>query len=297
MKRLAPVLLLLAATVAAAQDSPVLRKLRDTGVVTLGYRAQSPPFSYVDAQLKPIGFSVELCERVIAELRRLPGLADLEVRQLAVSSATRIPLVANGTVDLECGITTHTAERARQVAFSTTIFVAESRLLSRNADPRRTLDDLRGQPVVSTIGTTSIHFLQAENRRQQLDLKILGGVDDVESFRILESGRAVAFAMDDVLLRSLVAASAEPTQFTMGAQSLSVEPYAIGLPRDDAEFKRIVDGVIKRLFDSGEFRAIYRRWFQQPIPPRGLNLNLPMSEALERVVKNPTDSPDPQRYR
>jgi glutamate/aspartate transport system substrate-binding protein len=286
-----------AAAGAAAQDSPVLRKLRDTGVITLGYRASSPPFSFVDGQLKPTGFTVELCERVIAELRRLPGLASLEVRPMVVTSATRIPLVANGTVDLECGITTNNAERQRQVAFSLTVFVAESRLLSKAGAPIRTLEELRGQPVVSTIGTTSIQYLQAENRRLGLGMKILAGVDDVESFRILDADRARAFAMDDVLLRSLVAGAPDPGRYLVGQQALSVEPYGIGLSRDDPFFKGLVDGVLRQLFQSGEFKAIYQRWFQRPVPPRGVNLNLPMSEALERLTRAPSDAADPARYR
>ena len=282
---------------AAAETSPVLRKLRDTGVLTLGYRASSPPFSFVDGQLKPTGFTVELCERVVAELRLLPGLSSLTVRPVVVSSATRIPLVANGTVDLECGITTNTIERQRQVAFSLTVFVAESRLLSKVEAPMRTLEDLRGQPVVSTIGTTSIQFLQAENRRLGLSMKIMGGVDDVESFRILDSDRAVAFAMDDVLLRSLVAGAPNPGRYLISQQALSIEPYGIGLSRDDPVFKGLVDGVLRRLFQGGEFKVIYQRWFQGPVSPRGVNLNLPMSEALERLTRAPSDSADPARYR
>lgn len=274
-----------------------MHKLRTTGVISLGYRASSPPFSYVDAQLKPTGFTVALCEKVVDALRKLPGLATLEVRPVPVSSATRLPLVANGTVDLECGITTNNAERQRQVSFSTTIFVAESRVLSKRGAAYDTLDELRGQPVVSTIGTTSIQYLQAENRQRGLNLKILGGVDDVESFRIVDSGRAVAFAMDDVILRSLLATAANAAQYVVSPHSLSVEPYGIGLPRNDPGFKRLVDEVIVGLFRSGEFDALYRRWFQSPIAPNGLNLNLPMSAALKRLTKQPNDSPDPAQYR
>jgi glutamate/aspartate transport system substrate-binding protein len=251
----------------------------------------------VDAQLKPTGFTVALCLKVVDALRKLPGLATLEVRPVPVTSATRLPLVANGTVDLECGITTNNAERQRQVNFSTTIFVAESRVLSKRGAVYSSLEELRGKPVVSTIGTTSIQYLQAENRQRGLGLKILGGVDDVESFRIVDSGRAVAFAMDDVILHSLLATAVNATQYVVSPQTLSIEPYGIGLSRHDPGFKRLVDEVIVGLFRSGEFEALYRRWFQQGIPPNGLNLNLPMSPALQRLIRQPSDSPDPAQYR
>jgi glutamate/aspartate transport system substrate-binding protein len=280
-----------------AQESPVMHKLRTTGVISLGYRASSPPFSYVDAQLQPIGFTVALCMKVVDALRKLPGLSTLEVRPVPVTSATRLPLVANGTVDLECGITTNNAERQRQVNFSSTIFVAESRVLSKRGAVYSSLDELRGQPVVSTIGTTSIQYLQTQNRQRGLGLKILGGVDDVESFRIVDSGRAVAFAMDDVILHSLLATAANAGQYVVSPQSLSVEPYGIGLNRHDPGFKRLVDEVLVGLFRSGEFNALYQRWFESPIPPHGLNLKLPMSAALKRLTQQPSDSPDPARYR
>jgi glutamate/aspartate transport system substrate-binding protein len=282
---------------AAAQESPVLLKLRDTGIVTIGYRANSPPFSYLDADLKPVGYSIDLCRHVVNELRQRPGLALLEMRMVSVTSATRLPLVANGTVDMECGVTTNTAERQKTQTFSVTMFVAESRLLSKKSEDIRTLDALQGKAVASTIGTTSIQVLQAANASRGLGMRILAGLDDAESFRLLESGLVSAFAMDDVLLRSLLATARSPADFTISDAALSVEPYAIGLSRRDPAFKRLVDDALTRLFVSGEIRAIYQRWFQRPIPPRGVNLQLPMSAALERAIRQPTDSPDPQRYR
>lgn len=286
-----------AASAAPTPDSPTLQRIRDTGVIVLGYRATSPPFSYLDSRLKPIGYSIELCERVIQAVRKQLALDELEVKRVPVSSATRMPLVANGTLDLECGVTTHTAERARNQAFSVTTFVAETKLLSRRSSaPLQEVEDLRGKVVVSTIGTTSIQHLHAVNSRQGLDMRILLGQDDQEAFRILQSGRAQAFMMDDVLLASLVAEAPDGAEYRMSTQALTVEPYAIGLPPRDPGFKRLVDAELAALYRSGEIQTIYRRWFESPIPPKGVNLRLPMSPAFQRVVKQPIDSPDPTQY-
>ena len=289
-----------AATVAGRSDVPASRtlaRIRDTGVVVMGYRPASLPFSYLDGRLKPVGYSVELCERIIDAIREQLQLPDLEVKQIAVNSATRMPLVANGTLDMECGITTHNAERARSQSFSTTTYVAESRLLSRRSQMMRSIEDLRGLTVASTIGTTSLQYLHQLNVQKGLGFRILVGQDDQESFRLLQTGRAVAYAMDDVLLRSLIAQVRDPQEYYIAEQPLSVEPYAIGLPPNDPQFKRLVDGVIASLYRSGEIHGIYQRWFQNPIPPRGLNLQLPMGDAFKRVIAKPTDSPDPAAYR
>lgn len=282
---------------AAALESPTLRKLRDTGLIALGHRLTSVPFSYLDAKRRPVGYSMDLCLRVVDQLRTRPELRDLEVKLIAVSSATRMPLVANGTLDLECGVTTNTAERQRSQSFSLTTFVAASRMLSRRSAQVRTLEDLHGQPVASTLATTSIQFLHAANQAQKLDLRILAGQDDADAFRMVQTDRAIAFVMDDVLLRGVLANTAGADEYEISDEALTVEPYGLGLPRDDPAFKQLVDGVLLDLFRRGEIHAIYRKWFQSPIPPRGLNLNWPMSEALKRVIQNPTDSPDPKFYR
>ena len=283
---------------AQAADGPTLARIRDTGVIVLGYRPASLPFSYLDAQLRPTGYTVELCERIVTAVRDRLQLPDLEVRRVEVASATRMPLVINGTLDLECGITTHTAERARSQAFSLTIFVAETRLMTRGGERVRSLFDLRGLPVASTIGTTSIQHLAKVNEQQGLGIRILGGLDDPEGFQMLKSGRASAFLMDDVLLRALVAQQGPGADdYRLSDQALTVEPYAIGLRRGDPQFKALVDEVLTGLYRSGEIHAIYRRWFESPLPPSGLNLKLPMSAAFRRVIANPTDSPDPERYR
>lgn len=298
-------LLLTLAGMAAASASPTgegpsLTRIRETGVIVMGYRPASPPFSYLDSNLKPIGYSVELCERIVGALKQRLRLPDLEVKRIAVSSATRLPLMANGTLDLECGITTNTAERARSQAFSITMFVAETKLLTRAGERVQSLEELRGKPVASTIGTTSIQFLARANEQQGLNLRILAGLDDPEAFQLLRSGRATAFMMDDVLLRSQVAQVALSTPgeaYEISDKALTLEPYGIGMNRDDPGFKKMVDEVLVALYRSGEIHAIYKRWFESPIPPYGVNLRMPMSEAFKRVIARPTDSPDPAAYR
>ncbi len=286
-----------AAGALAAEPGPSLARIRDTGVIVAGYRPSSPPFSYLDARLKPIGYSVSLCERIIAALKAELRMPALETKWVEVTSATRMPLVANGALDLECGITTHNAERARSQGFSLTIFVAQTRLLSRRSEPVQRLDELRGKPVVSTIGTTSIQYLHELNERDGLELHILAGLDDPESFRTLQAGRAAAYMMDDVLLRSLQMQQPRPEDYLISTEALTVEPYGLGLNRDDPGFKRMVDGVLRNLYRSGEIREVYRQWFESPIPPRGINLKMPMSAAFRRLTQQPTDSPDPARYR
>lgn len=281
-----------------AAEGPTLARIRGTGVIVMGYRPASLPFSYLDAQLKPIGYTVELCERVIDALRVRLKLPDLEVRRVAVGSATRLPMVTNGTLDLECGITTNTAERARTQSFSLTIFVAETRLMTRDGLRVSSLADLRGRAVVSTIGTTSIQHLARANEQQQLGMRIVAGLDDPDAFQLLRGGRADAFLMDDVLLRSLLAQQGGTSEsYLISERPLTVEPYAIGLSREDPAFKAMVDEVLAALYRSGEISTIYRRWFESPLPPNGVNLQLPMNAAFRRVVAQPTDSPDPARYR
>ncbi|MCV2353828.1 amino acid ABC transporter substrate-binding protein [Paucibacter sp. B2R-40] len=278
-------------------DSSTLRKIRDTGVIVLGYRVDSAPFSYLDEKLRPIGYSLDICGHIIRAIKTRLENPDLELKLVAVSSATRMPLVANGSVDLECGVTTHTVERQKTQAFSLTTFVAETRLLSKRSAGVRVLADLRGKPVASTIATTSIQLLHQANLNQQLGLKILVGQDDRDAFRLLQSGRAAAYAMDDVLLRMLLLSVANPGDYEISVEAFSLEPYAIGLPRGDAGFKALVDASIAGLYQRGEIQAIYRKWFESPIASRGLNLQMPMSEAFKRVIDKPTDAVDPQHYR
>ena len=272
--------------------------LGETGVIVMGYRPASTPFSYLDTQLRPTGYTVELCERIVAAVRTRLQLPDLEVRRVEVASATRMPLVINGTLDLECGITTHNAERARNQAFSLTIFVAETRLMTRASERVQSLADLRGQPVASTIGTTSIQHLAKVNEQQGLGIRILGGLDDPEGLQLVRSGRASAFLMDDVILRAVLAQQGPGADdYRISDTALTLEPYAIGLNREDPAFKAKVDAVLRNLYRSGEIREIYREWFESPIPLRGINLKMPMSPAFRRIIDQPTDAADPALYR
>jgi glutamate/aspartate transport system substrate-binding protein len=296
-RRLLPVTLLLLCVAAGAEESPTLRKIREAGVITLGYRESSVPFSYLDTSQRPIGYSMAICDRIVDAVKARLQLPDLERRYVPVTSATRVPTVANGTVDLECGVTTNTAERHKQVAFTVTTFVAASRWVSRRSAPLLRLDDLRGKVVTSTVGTTSLRHLQELYTGRRLDMSIVAARDDPDAFRLVETGRADAYAMDDVLLRGTVALSRSPGDYVISEDTLSIEPYALMLPKGDPAFKRLADDAITALFRSGEIHRLYRQWFQSPIPPNGVNLQLPMLPAMQRVIEHPTDSPDPAAYR
>ena len=278
------------------QGSPTLNKVEQTGLITLGYRVGSVPFSYLDEKLNPIGYSMDLCYKIVDAVKVRLKLRNLQVKLFPVTSATRIPLVVNGTVDLECGVTTNTLERQKIQAFSVTTFIAASRLLAKKSSNIQTLSDLQGEPVASTVGTTSIRYLNEVNLTQKLDMKILAGLDDAESFQMVQNDRAVAYVMDDVLLRTLVAGVKNPGDYAISEEGLSIEPYGIPMIKGDPVFKQLVDDVLVGLFRSGEIQTIYNKWFQSPIPPKGINLQLPMSAALKRAIAAPTDNGDPKHY-
>ena len=214
-----------------------------------------------------------------------------------MTPATRIPMIANGMVDLECGTTTNTVERQKHVAFTVTTFVASNRLLSKRSSFASNLAQLRGRPVVSTAGTTSIKQLVELNAAQDLHINILAVNDHAEAFTLVETDRAVAFMMDDVLLYGLMANSKNPAKFAVSEDAWSIEPYGIGLPKGDPAFKKVADDALVAVFRSGEIQAIYRKWFQSPIPPRNINLELPMSAPLKKAIAHPTDSGDPGTYK
>ena len=281
---------------AFSQESLTLRKIRETGLITLGYRDGSIPFSYLDDRQRPIGYSMDICRLIVDEVRRRLRIVDLQIKLTPVNSATRIPMVANSSVDLECGTTTNTLERQKHVAFTLTTFVAVSRLASKQASDIRGLDSLRGKTVVSTAGTTSVARLVELNGLRDLQMNILAGKDHSQSFRMVETDRAVAFAMDDVLLYGMIAMAKDPSAFVVTGEALSVEPYGIALRKGDPEFKKLADDTIVKLFKSGEIFALYKKWFESPIAPRPINLHLPMSAALKKLIAQPTDSGDPADY-
>ena len=283
---------------AGAQElAGTLQKIKETGAIAMGVRDSSVPFSYLDDKQQPVGFAIDVCQKVVDAVRAKLAMPGLKVVMTPVTSSTRIPLLANGTIDLECGSTTNNAARQQQVAFSNTYFLTASKFVSKAAAGIGGIVGLKGKTVVSTSGTTNIVQLNAANTARSLGLNILTAKDHAESFLLVETGRAAAFVMDDVLLASLVAASKDPAAYRISADAFSQpEPYAIMLRKDDPQFKQLVDGTTAALFRSPEGKALYDRWFTQPIPPRGLNLNLPMSPELARAFQAPSDSPDPAHY-
>jgi glutamate/aspartate transport system substrate-binding protein len=279
---------------AVAQDT--LKKIKDSGSITIGHRDASSPFSYYDDNQKVVGYAMDLCYKIADAVKKELKLQKLDVRLNPVTSATRIPLIANGTVDLECGSTTNNLERQQQVGFTITHFVTANRFVSKKANNLKTVDDLKGKTIVSTSGTTNVKQITEINGQKNLGMNILQAKDHAEAFLMVETDRAAAFVMDDILLASLAANSKSPKDYVISEQALSVEPYGIMLPRGDAAFKKVVDAEMTRIYKSGEINAIYDKWFTKPIPPKGVNLNLPMSEPFKKVVANPTSSGDPKDY-
>jgi glutamate/aspartate transport system substrate-binding protein len=281
----------------AQQLSGTLQKIKDTGAITLGHRESSVPFSYYDDNQQVIGYAIDLCIQIVDAVKSDLKLNALDVKLNPVTSATRIPLIANGTVDLECGSTTNNLDREKQVAFTITHFVTANTFVSKKSANLKTVDDLKGKTIVSTSGTTNIKQITEIGAQKQLDLNILAAKDHAEAFLMVETDRAAAFVMDDILLYSLVASSKSPGDYVISSDALSVEPYGIMLRRDDPEFKKTVDAAMTSIYKSGAINAIYEKWFLKPIPPKGINLNVPMSVAFKKVVASPTDTGDPAWYR
>src|SRR5947199_7596217 len=250
-----------AAQVAAQELTGTLKKIKDSGTITIGHRDSSIPFSYYDDKQNVVGYAMDICMKIVDAVKAELKTPSLQVKLNPVTSATRIPLMANGTIDLECGSTTNNLERQKQVAFTITHFVTANRFVSKKAANLKTLNDLKGKTVVSTSGTTNIKQITELNGQQNLGITILPAKDHAEAFLMVESGRAVAFFMDDILLYSLVASSKAPAEWVISADALSVEPYGIMLRKDDPSFKKVVDGAIANVYKSGEINKIYAKWF------------------------------------
>jgi glutamate/aspartate transport system substrate-binding protein len=281
---------------ALAQDSGTLKKIKDTGAITLGHRDSSMPFSYYDDRQQVVGYAMDLCHRIVEGVKDNLKLPKLETKLNPVTSATRIPLMANGTIDLECGSTTNNLERQKQVSFTITHFVTANRFVSKKSANLKTVEDLKGKTIVSTSGTTNIKQITEIGAQKGLNLNILAAKDHAEAFLMVETGRAAAFVMDDILLYSLVANSKAPQDYVISTDALSVEPYGIMLRREDAPFKKVVDEAMIATYRSGAINPIYDKWFLKPIPPKSINLNVPMSDAFKKVIASPTDSGDPAVY-
>jgi glutamate/aspartate transport system substrate-binding protein len=286
----------LAAPAGAQAPTGTLKKIKDSGTIVLGHRDASIPFSYFDDKQAAIGYALDLCGKIVEAVKSELKMPNLQVKLNPVTSATRIPLMANGTIDLECGSTTNNLERQKQVAFTVTHFVTATRFVSKKGSNVKTLPDLKGKQIVSTSGTTNLKLITELNGQQNLGMNILAAKDHAEAFLMVDTGRAVAFFMDDILLYSLVANSRNPSEWVIGSEAYTVEPYGIMLRKDDAAFKKVVNGAINALYKSGEINKIYAKWFQQPIPPKGVNLNVPMSAQFKKVIQKPTDSGDPKDY-
>jgi ABC-type amino acid transport substrate-binding protein len=268
-----------------------LDKVKESGSITLSYRESSIPFSFLDDKAQPVGFGVDICDRVVEEIKKVTGRADLKVTRQAVTSANRIPLLTNGTIDLECGSTTNNSDRAKQVAFAVNYFYTGTRFLVKSDAGIKGLADLNNKIVVSTTGTTNFKIMRGLFTEKNLPIELIGAKDHAESALLVQSGRAAAFAMDDILLYGLRASALNPAELAVVGEPIQVEPYAIMMRKDDPAFKKLVDGVLAAQMKSGEFEKLYRKWFMSPIPPKGINLNAPMGKELIDNMKALSDKP------
>ena len=283
--------LLALAAPAFAQTPATLDKVKQSGAITLAYRESSIPFSYLDDKAQPVGFGHEICLKIVDEVKKATGRADLKVNLQAVTSANRIPLLQNGTINIECGSTTNNSTRGKQVQFAINYFYTGTKFLVKTGTTVKAIDDLKGKTIVSTTGTTNYQILRNLNEEKKLGMDLLAAKDHAESALMVESGRAIAFGMDDILLYALRASSQNPTSLAVVGDAIQVEPYAIMLRLDDPAFKKLVDGTLAGLIKSGEFGKLYTKWFQSPIPPKGINLNAPMSPELIENMKALSDKP------
>jgi glutamate/aspartate transport system substrate-binding protein len=285
------VLLCLGAPLRLGAEEPggTLKKIKDSGVIALGHRESSIPFSYYDDKQQVVGYSQDIALRIVDAVKQELKLPGVQVKLVPVTSQNRIPLVQNGTVDIECGSTTNNLERQKQVAFSNTLFIVRTRLLTRKDSGIQDFPDLAGKNAVVTAGTTSERLLRKLNEEKKLGVKITSAKDHGESFLILESGRAAAFMLDDVLLSGELAKSRKPADWIVTGTPQSREAYGCSMRKEDKPFKALVDRTIATLETSGGILPIYEKWLQKPIPPKGLNLDFPLSDEMKALFKSPND--------
>lgn len=296
MKKTIVLGLTLASALAFAQPvlADTLAKIKSSGTITMGIRESSYPLSYLDDKQQPIGYHIDICNRIVDAVKSKLDLKTLKVNHQAVTSQNRIPLVTNGTVDLECGSTTNNAARQNQVAFAPTTFVTNVRMAVKKSSGITSLAQLGGKPVATTTGTTSVQLMRAHEKGKGIDFKEVYGKDHADSFLMLETDRAVAFVMDDNLLAGLIVTSKNPADYAIVGESLNIEPIAIMIRKDDPQFQGLVNTVIRDLAKSGEIDKLYAKWFMSPIPPKGANMNFPMSDKLKELIKDPSDAPAEQ---
>ena len=282
---------MLMAGVAHAQANDTLKKIKDSGSVTMGVRESSGALAYTLGDGKYTGFHYDVCTKVFADIQKQLGLAKLDVKYQPVTSQNRIPLVQNGTVDLECGSTTNNATRQKDVAFAPTLYVEEVRIAVKANSGITSIAQLATKTVATTTGTTSVQLLRKHERANNVDIKELMGKDHSDSFLLLESGRADAFVMDGQILAGLISKSKSPADYKIVGEVISVEPIGIMMRKDDPAFKKAVDDSVKAMIKSGDVAKLYDKWFMQPIPPTNTKVNLPASEATKAAWANPSDKP------
>ena len=282
----------------AEELTGTLKKIKDTGVINVGYRDSSIPFSYLDDNQKPVGFAIDICMKIVDAVKKELKLDRLNVEFNPVTSSGRIPLLANGTIDLECGSTTNNPDRLKQVAFTNTHFLTATRFISKKSSKLNSIEDLKGKTVASTSGTTNIRQLTETNAARNLGINIVPAKEHAESFLMVETDRAVAAVLDDILLASFAAGAKDPDAYVISTDAFSKpEPYGIMLRKDDPDFKKVADAATAALYQSAEGEKLYAKWFLEKIPPKGLNLNVPMGAELKKAFAKPTDSPDPDSYK
>ena len=295
MKRSASLLLwvvsfgLLVAPAMAEQLTGTLKKIKDTGSITIGHRESSIPFSYLDDKQQPVGYAMDLCMKIVDAVKTELKMPNLKVKLQPVTSANRIPLMQNGTIDLECGSTTNSVSRQQQVAFGPTYFVINVTAAVKKNSGIRSLANLNGKTISTTSGTTSVPLLKKYEKTANVSVKEIYGKDHAESFLLLAQDRSSAFIMDDILLAGQIANSSNPGDFTILKESLRQEPYSMMLRKDDPPFKALVDKAIGGVMKSGEIDKIYAKWFNNPIPPKGINMNFPQTPQIKEAFKNPND--------
>lgn len=280
-----------------AQETGTLQKIKDSKTIVLGVRESSIPFSYLDDNHKYVGYTVDLCLKIVGAIKKQLDMSDIEVKYVPVVSSNRTAMMTGGVIDLECGSTTNNQERQQQVAFAPTSFLTATRVLAKKSSHITGFADLRGKNLVVTSGTANLREVAALNTERNLGINITRVKDHAEGFAMVENDQAAGFAMDDILLASFAANAKRPGDYFITQESLPPEPYGIMLRRNDAAFKKLVDTTLTAVYTSSEINRIYARWFQSPIAPKGINLNWPMSEQLKRAFAKPTDSGNPADYK
>jgi glutamate/aspartate transport system substrate-binding protein len=275
--------------VQASELTGTLKKVKETGTITVGYRESSIPFSYLDNNGRPIGYAMDLCGKVVDAVKAELKMPNLKVNYAPVTSSNRIPLLENGTIDLECGSTTNSVARQKQVAFGPTYFVINVTAAVKKDSGINSFEQLAGKTIVTTSGTTSVPLLKKYEKTKDMEFKEIYGKDHAESFLLMADGRAAAFVMDDILLAGQIANSKDPGAYKILPGSLRSEPYSMMLRKDDPQFKALVDKTVGEVMKSGEINKIYAKWFTSPIPPKGINLNFPETPAIKEAFAHPND--------